>query len=238
MDVHTQIDDDLDLTGQQTPIEAVFGDAQQHHSAQMACRFIDAHLIAETSQIVGGGQTRWATSHDADALGTLDSGRRCDLAPQATVVRFRAKPLRDEPLECPDGDRPVDLASTTGVLAWSRADTAAYRCEGIGQPGGEVGEFVIAVCNCRNVHAGIRMDRAGGQAGDVLVVVLQGRPEDEVTRHQIRSRFCSHLRAANPTASGTSHAADPTRSDTQREAPATAFHETIHDGNQAVASTK
>ncbi len=232
-----QIDDHPDLVGQQGPIEPVLGDAEQHHPAQPAGCLVDGDLVAESPQIVSGRQTGRSPAQDPDAFGAFHLGRSRHLLPQLTVLLLRPELLGHEALERPDGDRPVDLTAPAGILTGCGTHPPAHGGEGVGQPGGQVGQFVLAVGDGGHVHPGVGVDRTGGQTGDVLVEVLQVLAEDQVL-HQIRSIFCSQRSATMPMARGTSQTTVPTTSAIQRDAPATGPCPTTQDGSHTVASTK
>ncbi len=46
-DLHSEIDDRLQVAGQDGPIQPVLGDTQPHGAAQLVGRFVDRHLVAE-----------------------------------------------------------------------------------------------------------------------------------------------------------------------------------------------
>ena len=68
--VDTQADDRIDVPLEQIPVEAVLGDAVEHHPAETVGRFVEGDPVAEQAQVVGGGQTGRPPSDDADALGS------------------------------------------------------------------------------------------------------------------------------------------------------------------------
>ena len=129
---------------------------------------------------------------------------------------------------------PRRQASSHGA-AQTRPQTEA---NGFGQPGRQIGQLVVAVGDRGHVHPGVGVDRAGGQARDVLVVELQFLTEDEIPRHQIRSVLCSQIRPPIPAASITIHRPDPIRSPTSRGAPAMMSWVIVQEGSQAVARPK
>ncbi len=52
--VDTQVEDCLDFGGQQSPVETILGNAEQHHATQNPGRFVDRDLVPMAAQIMGG----------------------------------------------------------------------------------------------------------------------------------------------------------------------------------------
>ncbi len=238
MHVNTQIHDDLDLVGQQGPIEPVLGNAEQHHPAQLPGGFVHGYLIAETAQVVRGRQPGRTTPDDPDTFRSLDLGRCRHLFPNVAALGLRPKLLGDEAFESPDGDGAVNLAAPAGIFTRCCADPSAYRSERIRQPGRQIGQLILPVGDGGHVHPGVGMDRTSGQAGNIFVVELQLLAEHEIACHQIRSVLCSQIRPPIPAASITIHKPDPIRSPTSRGAPAMISWVIVQEGSHVVASAK
>jgi hypothetical protein len=173
LDVYPETDDGVDVTLKDGAVEAVLGNSEPHGAAQLVRRLVDGHLVSPSSQVVSCGETGGPPSDDPDALLSLGFRGRGHLQPGIAILYFGSVLLRDEALERPDGDWPVDGATTTGVLTWCGAHPAAHGCERIGETRSQVGELVGTVGDGRHVHAGIGMNRAGGETWDVPVVERQ-----------------------------------------------------------------
>ena len=66
LDAH--VDDARDLGVEHVARQAVFRDAEAHHAAGHRAGLADRHLMAETAQMIGGGQARRTGADDQHAL--------------------------------------------------------------------------------------------------------------------------------------------------------------------------
>ena len=66
LDVDAELDDGVDLAGDELAGEAVLGDAEHHHPAEPVGRLVDGDRVAGQAQLVGGGQPGRPAADDAD----------------------------------------------------------------------------------------------------------------------------------------------------------------------------
>ena len=165
--------DGVDIGSQHAAVEPVLGDPEPHRTSQLVGRLVHGHPVAELAQVVGTGHSGRAATDDPDALGQLDLRGSGDPLPDVAAVLFGAELLGHEALQRTDRDRTIDHTPTAGILARGGAHPSADRGERVGEAGREVGQFVVAVGDRGDVHAGVGVHRAGRQTRDVGVVVLE-----------------------------------------------------------------
>ena len=120
LDVDAELDDRLDLAGDQRAGEPVLGDAEHHHAAEPVLRLVDRDRMTGEAKVARGGESGGSAADHADAR----TGRRRDVAVRRVPHGVRgealdAEALGDEPLERPDRDRRIDRC-----LVGTRARTA------------------------------------------------------------------------------------------------------------------
>ncbi len=233
--VHLHLDaegeDRIDLRLNQGPVEAVLGDAEDHHPAEDPGGLVDRHLIAPQPQVVSGGQAGRSAADDPDrllALGAIRGGHR------ALIARLRPVLLGDETLQGPNGDGAVHLAAPTGSLTGGGAYPAADAGERVGEACSEVGGEVVAVGDGGHVGAGVGVDRTRRQAGDVAVVVGQ----IELQAHQTSPLRCARRSPTIPTTIAAPHTALTARSRSRSDPPETKPRPRTKSGSHTVNTTK
>ena len=106
--------------------KAVLGNADTQHASQLGMGFENGSRVAALSQIVGAGQACRTGADYGDLLGAI--GFRVGLDhPVATE-------LDGKPLQCPDSDGVVHLATPAGLLAGMRTDMGADGGKGVAIP--------------------------------------------------------------------------------------------------------
>ncbi len=85
----------------------------------------DRHLVPGLPQVVGGGKSRRPGTYDRHPLCRLLPGRSVEF------IEGLKDMISNEPLDLPDGDRLIELASRALVFTRVRADPSRYRREGV-----------------------------------------------------------------------------------------------------------
>ncbi len=173
MDVDAEAHDRVEFGVEEIAIEAVLGDAELHHSAQLGSGLVDSDAVAKATEVMGSRHTGGSAPDDADALFAFRALVLGDGPPRVAAC-FDAVLLSDEAFEGANGDRCVDLASPACVFTRRSTHTAADRGEGIGQPRRQVGELVVSVGDRCYVGTRVGVNRACREAGDVLVIEAKG----------------------------------------------------------------
>src|ERR1700687_5615306 len=151
--------------------QAVFWNAEMHHSARHRRGFKNGYGITEQGQIVRGRHAGGTRANNGDlfrAGGAWPFGKDIDGIP-----RFRSMALGDESLQGADGDGHVKLPAPTSGLTRMPAHAATDGGKRIGDPGVAVSFLVPPLRNERNVASGLRVDRTGLHAGEVRFEPLE-----------------------------------------------------------------
>ena len=116
-DLDAQLLDAGDLGVDDVARQAVLGDAVAHHAAGLLAGVVDLDLVAETRQVVGGGQARGPGADDEDAVAGVVAGM---VEPPAV----RDGHVAQVALDGVDRDGLVEVAAVAGGLARVVADAA------------------------------------------------------------------------------------------------------------------
>jgi hypothetical protein len=115
LQLHSEVEDALDLGLEHVARQPVLGDAEAHHPPRHRPRLVDGHGVPESGQVVGGGEARGPGTDDQHPLA---AGLDLDLDLPAALDRLVA----EEALDRVDADRLVELAAVAGGLAGVVAD--------------------------------------------------------------------------------------------------------------------
>ena len=167
--LHAQLQDRLDLPGDERPRQPVLGDAQHHHPPEPVLRVIDRHRVAGEAQVMCCAQARRPATDDPHGR----QRRRWHWSVSLVPERVRGEALDaelfgHEPLQGPDGDRRVHLAPAAGGLTRRRAHPPADRRKRVGPPCNEVGVAVAPLRDGSHIAPGVGVDRACSATGFVL----------------------------------------------------------------------
>ena len=231
LDVDAQVDDRLDLLGDELTGKSILGNSHHHHSTEHVGRFVDRGLVTELSQIVCSGKPAGPTADDADTLCPFHRWRAGDLSSQRSRSSFDPVLVRHKTFQRSNRNGSVDRSPSTCVLARSRAHSPTHRGERVGESRRKVSVLIVPLGDGGDVQPGVGVHRTRRQAGDVGV--------EEVERlHQIRPRCCATRKPARPANKATPQTtrAIPSRIHARDEATASTCRS--QDGNQTVKTTK
>ena len=166
LDVDAELDDRLDLAGDERAGQPVLGDAEHHHPAEPIVRLVDRDRMTGEAKVVRGREPGGSAADHADR----GQRRGRHLAVRLVPDRVRgealdAEALGDEALERADRHGRVDRAPPARALARRGAHAPADRRERVRGPGDEVRVLEAALGDRRDVRAGVGVDRARGAAG-------------------------------------------------------------------------
>ncbi len=126
-----------DLGVEHVARQAIFGDAEAHHTAGQRPSLADRHPMAEAPQMIGGGEARRSGADDEHALARF--ALRLVERPA-----FGDRDVAEEPLDRIDADRLVDLGAVAGGFARVIADAAHHGGQRIVFGQGAPGVLVLA----------------------------------------------------------------------------------------------
>ena len=182
LDVDAELDDRVDLAGDEPAGEAVLRDAEHHHPAEPVGGFVDRDRVTGEAQLVRGAESGRPAADHADRAERRRRHRAVGLVPDgARREALHAEPLGDESLQRADRDRRVDGAPPARRLARRGAHPSADRGERVRRPGDQVRVAVATLGDRGDVGAGVGVHRAGGAAR--LVVPQPLRVRDGGPRH-------------------------------------------------------
>ena len=114
-----EVEDPLDLGVEDVARQPVLRDPEAHHAAGPRAGVVDRHVVAETGEVVRGGEPGRAGADDEHALA---GRRRGDL----DLPALRDRLVAEEPLDRVDPDRLVELGAVADALARVVADPAHH----------------------------------------------------------------------------------------------------------------
>ena len=163
--VDAELEDGVDLAGDDPARQPVLGDAQHHHPAEPVGGLVDGHGMARQAQLVRRREAGGPTPDHADGRQRRRGYGAVRLVPdRVRREALDAEALGDEPLQRADRHRRVDGAPPARRLAGRGAHAAADRRERVGGPGDEIRVAVAPLGDGRDVGAGVGVDRAGSSA--------------------------------------------------------------------------
>ena len=163
-DLHSQVNDRLNLRLNDFARQAVLRNAQRQHPARHALGLEDGRLESHQGEVVRAAQARRASPDHGDPatvaqLGALSSlGGRINLV-EIEAFRFHAVLFANESFQRADGDGGIDVFAPAFRLAGRGAHAPANGGKRIGPASDDVGVLVPPVGDRLNVAASIRPNR-------------------------------------------------------------------------------
>ena len=158
LDFHAHGLDGFDLFGQNIPGQAVFGNAHGHHAAGHGQFFKNRDPVSPEPQKIGGGKPRRAGTDNGDFFSSgFGDFRHMDGV-------FAPLPIRQEPVEFPDGQGVVVIAPGADAFAGMVADPAADARKRVVLLEEFDGFRVFALVDQGDISLDADMGRAGGLA--------------------------------------------------------------------------
>ena len=136
-DLHPQLDDPLDLVVEHVARHPVGRDPVAHHPARLLAGVADLDLVAESRQVIGGGQaTRPGPDHQHALAG--GGGRRIERP------ALLPREVTEEPLDRVDRDGAVEIGAVANALARVVTDPPVDRRERVVGDQLAPGQLVVA----------------------------------------------------------------------------------------------